>query len=425
MAITVFGGIWLIFLAYAFIKKNDESIVFMTLLATIFQCNSVIMLSESQGVGPLIITSIVFIVRYILKDFRKIHLKTNVYTIACFMLMTSILISLFVNHESFIGEKLLLLIQMMIYIICFIFMRRVGVNIENNKIRQMIINIIYIVLAIGILQFLILKGIIPKLKIFSILIYNDTWDPTNAYYSIKNLRLFSSFKEPSYCAAFLVGAFYYVCYNYKKIRYSFFVITIILIEIILTMSTTAYISFAIVGLIFLIYGRRLNLLVYLIPLSIIGLFFAIASGKMDSVIFNKMSGGSAAERTMWNIKAIEAFKSSPIFGVGYKNSRASSFILSILSELGIIGFLSFMLIFVKNLVFIWNKKYNVNDFGSVWIYISVVICQFIACPDLDFCVFWMAMNVMGLTDLALYRKRWIETGGINYDAISICNNGQL
>ena len=423
MYITIFGGIWALFLSYAsFIKKNDEAIVFMVLLSTIFQCNAVIMLGEEQGVGPMIITSIVFIVRYILKDYREIHLKTNIYTISCIMLIISILISLIFNDESFFGNKFVLIMQIIIYILCFMCMRRIGINIENNKIRKMIVNIIYIVLVIGIVQFLIFSNIIPKLKIFSILIYNEIWDGTNAYYSTTKLRLFSSFKEPSYCAAFLVGAFYYVCYNYRNIPNSLFLISIIFIEIILTMSTTAYVAVIITGFLFLIYGRRLDLFKYLVPLGVVALCFMICTGKLESVIFNKMSTGSAAERTMWNNKAIEAFKLSPLFGVGYKNSRASSLFLSIISELGVIGLLSFMLIFMKNLAFIWNRKYTINNFGSIWIYLSVVISQFIACPDLDFCVFWMAMNIMGLTDLALYSKNSTRIGEDNYETITICNN---
>ena len=81
-----------------------------------------------------------------------------------------------------------------------------------------------------------------------------------------------------------------------------------------------------------------------------------------------------------------------------------------------------MLIFMKNLAFIWNRKYTISNFGSIWIYLSVVISQFIACPDLDFCVFWMAMNIMGLTDLALYTKNSTRIGEDNYETITICNN---
>lgn len=52
----------------------------------------------------------------------------------------------------------------------------------------------------------------------------------------------------------------------------------------------------------------------------------VGTDILEEVVFKKMSSISATVRNQWNNRAIESFYSSPLIGVGYKQSRASSII---------------------------------------------------------------------------------------------------
>lgn len=67
---TLFGAIWVAALVWSFFKKDDGYILFMLLLSGVMQCNNVLVLGGS-GIGPFVITSIVFIIRYFAHNFRK------------------------------------------------------------------------------------------------------------------------------------------------------------------------------------------------------------------------------------------------------------------------------------------------------------------------------------------------------------------
>jgi hypothetical protein len=67
----------------------------------------------------------------------------------------------------------------------------------------------------------------------------------------------------------------------------------------------------------------------------------------DTMVLEKGSSASAAERFYWNQKSLMAFLDTYGLGVGLGSSRASSTIFAIVSQLGIIGALLFMCILVQ------------------------------------------------------------------------------
>lgn len=62
---------------------------------------------------------------------------------------------------------------------------------------------------------------------------------------------------------------------------------------------------------------------------------------LDTMVFSKASSVSGMERAYWNATSIEAFFNTYGLGVGMGSSRASSWLVAVLSQLGIIGALMF------------------------------------------------------------------------------------
>ena len=415
MRITLFGFIWIGIVLYAFCSRSYEKMIFVTILSGVFQCNAVVILGNTNGVGPQIFTSAIFIIWYIIKYFPKYSVKFNRAYLCCMLLIFSIVISLIKNEGKIQGTKSLYIIQLLIYINCYFCIIKTKLNgqLDMNKI---FLPIVIFVLIIGMIQYLIFLGVIPKLKLITYLLYNETWNGTNAYNLMRKIRLFSTFKEPSYCATFLVGAFYYICYNYDKIKNSKTYLLVIGIEILLTLSTTAYIAVIFCGIVFSVLSNKKKVLKFLIPIGILAIFITIFSGSLETVILKKNTTGSASERNLWNRKAIEAFNKSPIYGVGFKNSRASSIVNNILGELGILGIISYFLLDWSYLKYLLKKKNNKLNYGCLYFMLAVVFSQIITCPDLELCTYWIGMYMIGLSESITRYKE-----GERNESNSICN----
>ena len=401
MSITLFGGIWLLILFFFIFNNRINSFLSMLLLSAVLQCDSVIILN-STSVGPLIITSIIFIGWYLFTHFRKFPVRLDKYFYTSIFLIISILLSILFNknYEFFLGTNYFYLLQIIIYLCCFLCIRKLACEKDINIIK-VFMPCIYVVLLVGIIQFLIFAKFIPKISLITQLFYNEVWSANSAYNVSNKLRLFSTFQEPSYCSSFLVGAFYFVCYHYKKIKYSKIIIVLLGIEIFLTFSTTGYVCCFFVAILFAIFSNHKKILKFLIPLFLISILISILSGNLSTVVLHKGSSGSAKVRNFWNEKALTLFKQSIIFGNGFKTQRASSIILNILGEMGLVGVLSYFLLCWNYLKLFMKKKYGNSitiDYGCLFYFLGVVICQILACPDLILCTFWLGMYLLGLND---------------------------
>jgi hypothetical protein len=63
-------------------------------------------------------------------------------------------------------------------------------------------------------------------------------------------------------------------------------------------------------------------------------------GLLDDLVFNKMSSESGIERSSWNAQGLQNFIDTFGFGVGNGSMRASSYPVSVLASLGVIGTLT-------------------------------------------------------------------------------------
>lgn len=58
---------------------------------------------------------------------------------------------------------------------------------------------------------------------------------------------------------------------------------------------------------------------------------------IDSMVINKSNSSSGQERAYWNMKSLQAFTDTSGLGIGFGSSRASSWVIAVLSQLGVVG----------------------------------------------------------------------------------------
>jgi hypothetical protein len=73
---------------------------------------------------------------------------------------------------------------------------------------------------------------------------------------------------------------------------------------------------------------------------------AKAKDLLDTFFFNKMASESGVERSSWNQAALQSFFDTYGFGFGNGSGRASSFIIAVLANLGVVGTALFIMFFI-------------------------------------------------------------------------------
>ena len=394
---TIFGIIWMAIIVYCFFSKDIEKMLFLALTSMIFQSTNMIVINEIS-MGPQIVTCTFFLIKCILirKEWSKISI--NKINIGATMIICSVIISSLINNT--LGKNILKIVQLIIYMLTFFNVSYFYKFIEIKNITKFLKNLTVFVLSIGIIQILSSGSIIQRIPVISELFFNER--AQNIYYWHNNyFRLTSVFMEPSYCGCFLVGVFFYFCSIYKSNDIRMLILLIAtLIGIIMTQSTTAYLSVFIVSIIFLIWGKNKYVKRILISSVVIFMVLMILFGSnlLDKVIFSKANSGSSLTRTNWNQNAIEAFKKSKIIGIGYKNLRASSIIYSILGELGIVGLISYIFFNFQIYKKIFKTKKS-EIVGLSYSIVAITICQIISCPDLDLCIYWLFLDLVSLSGM--------------------------
>ena len=315
------------------------------------------------------------------------------------------------------------ILQLVAYIICYLCMRRSLLGFKDEDIYSIVRKVIAFVVFFALMQWIITMWLPVMKPVFKPIFYND--DSMNVYFNWSdfnhNKRIYAMFMEPSYLACFLVGGFYYLFSFKNKWKQNFFLMTTILFEIIISRSSTAYGAFALVGMIFVLQSKQISRIWKLMIsaaaiLCACVLYFGFYS-LLDEVIISKAASGSGITRARWNMEAFDAYLSSPIYGVGYKNIRGSSIFFSLLGELGILGLATYILFIglTCQKAFFTKKRSvveNVGYYGAIYAVISAVICQFIACPDLDMCSLWLLLYISAIYEgkyaLSLRRKKYAK-----------------
>lgn len=385
MAITLFGVIWVIILIAFF--KNTKNILFLILLAMSLQCVDCIRVA-GIGIGPHIITCCFYLAITFHTKIKKS--KDKLFIISGVVLFLTIIISLSINNVLNIST-LFKAIQFLTYLLTANSFVK-NTRLEILEIKEVINKLMVFLLLMGLIQLLMTMNLLPRIWLVNELLYNNVNNV--AFYNNHYFRICSTFMEPSYYAPFLCSMFFYY-YNEtgKKERT---IILAIIVEIILTFSSTAYaaliISFILYMLIDMFYTKTLKKknIAFIVVGLICFVLLLVSTDVLEKVIFNKSTSVSAIVRNQWNERALESFYSSPLFGVGYKQSRASSIINCLLGELGIIGLSSYLLMILGLIKIIAEKQ---NTLLYIIMILTVLICQIVAIPDIDLSSAWLVIFI--------------------------------
>lgn len=387
----------------------------VVLFSMVLQCATVI---EWNGnfIGPQVFSVSFYLAVYFLDFIKKGKIRCVKYGIkytvlAFFMVfITTIVISSKRYEHFYEANWKLYAIQIVLYALYVIALFDIK-DITKEQLHKMLIHIIVFVAFIGILQILTTVNILPKNIILKTFIYTDL---NCAYYVSYYPRLFSTFLEPSYCAAFLVGAFFYIIQFGKNTRMNIILSLVLLCEIILTFSSTAYGTLAIVGVVYLLFTKKKEALKYLIPIGIVAVIFLAGTGELqdilNKVIFQKHLTGSYATRDSHDKRAIRAFLQSPILGVGLQNvlGMGSRMYLSMLGQLGILGcgcFIGFTMPFI---IYFCNNRKSDYCMAAGMLLVTVLVAMMISIPYIMYTVFWLVLDICAVTVSIRKRELYLK-----------------
>lgn len=398
---TLFGWIWLLIIIYSFIQEDIKPMIFTTIFSMIFQCTNMIYIEGFLSCGPQIITSILFIVKsYLYKDpincnqidnnkvdkYKKFILIFGIYII-----LGAIINGLTMNLSFLLNCSIII-----IYQFAFYRMMKFSNLINDRDIENIVKYLTIIILFFGFFQMIVGYFDLPRNNLIGMLFYNDNMD-TNIFYYKDSYRFYSLFMEPSYCAGLLSAILVYYLFKKEKDKYDIIKIILVTLAIILSRSSTAYITFSIiVGIYILINIKKKSTWIMIIGIVIVGLYLLLFTDLINEVLINKLNSPSGRVRLSLDRYAFSQFIENPIFGIGYKQIRASSILIDLLCEFGIVGtilysipfsYIIYILIKQKNL---YEKKYNL-------MVSSMLISMLIACPDIDLCTFWLVMYIFALS----------------------------
>ncbi|MET3660360.1 hypothetical protein [Aquamicrobium ahrensii] len=171
-------------------------------------------------------------------------------------------------------------------------------------------------------------------------------------------RIAGSYSEAStFGAVSLAGlAFSYTYWRRTNSRFAAAIAAALFLLLLLSTSTTAYVGLALLGVpVALSLARSLVsakpnlqdvLLVVLMALLCLVVmavslynaqFFEPLVRLIDQMVTHKMSSASGQERAYWNYKSLQAFFDTNGLGIGLGSSRASSWPIAVLSQLGVVG----------------------------------------------------------------------------------------
>ncbi len=171
-------------------------------------------------------------------------------------------------------------------------------------------------------------------------------------------RIAGPYSEAStFGAVSLAGlAFSYTYWRRTNSRFAAGIAATLFLLLLLSTSTTAYVGLALLGIPVALSllralasarpSRQDVLLVVLLTVLCLAImavslgnarFFEPLMRLIDQMVTHKMSSASGQERAYWNYKSLQAFFDTSGLGIGLGSSRASSWPIAVLSQLGVVG----------------------------------------------------------------------------------------
>lgn len=418
MQVTIIGALFF-GVSVIFCFKKIEYISVLTIIATIFHSTSFIWIGESR-ITLFEICSLFLIIKFLF-SFKKISFDSIDKLLLLFLVLvwTGTVISSFVfsgmiidnfhainkviYHDDYrrialTGSTVIALLRLSLKILLFFIIRTVFRRCDNReKYMSIVIKFsLFVVLSFGLFQY------VDSLKLFDFrwlitLVHDSRLVPGDAYYSGYD-KLFSIFREPSYCGPWLNAFFWALVISKHKLIKNNFVIILIFIELVLTVSSTAVVSFVAMQV---VYAREIGvnknslirILLFISLLVLCLLSFDIFNRNLSEVI-SKLSSTSGIERVEKIRYCYELFLASYLFGVGFHQVESMSLFSGLLAQVGIVGSLVFCYALFK---IIRTRSYNsVSKLSNVFI-LSIVISTELSCPGLLYVdTFWFGLYLWAL-----------------------------
>ncbi|RJT29431.1 hypothetical protein D3227_32235 [Mesorhizobium waimense] len=171
-------------------------------------------------------------------------------------------------------------------------------------------------------------------------------------------RIAGAFSEASaFGGVSLTGlAFTYTYWTRTGSKFALGLGATLFVLLLLSTSSTAYVGLAIISVPVVISitksfasgrlrPRQALLVALLMPLLLFGMavslfyphFFDPVVQLVDTTLVNKVASASGQERSYWNYKSLQSFFDTGGLGIGLGSSRASSWPIALLSQLGLFG----------------------------------------------------------------------------------------
>ena len=466
MEVTPLGSI-VILLSIVFSIWRPLLLFPLSIAASIFVAAAVVNIQSSSypiGLQPYYFVNIIIFLRFlILKEFRVNFFKRNSKFFSLFLKLLfafisyssiSILFSILFAGLPVIGSRtgideiahggfdslqfsfssialIVYLFSNFFYIhIAFRIIERLANNEERLNFLKSLFTAYFIsgllVIVFGIYQYLSTISGVPSLENFihsSIAVGSES-----ELQKFQNMsRIESTFIEPSAAGSFLgaFSIFSFIYYNFTKSKFSGLMFFLSCFTLLLTTSTTGFLSFfAIAGIIFIsrliliITTGKLrkttlaNFLLIIIALSILcASYYLVPTVQLifNEFIFNKSSSTSFENRTATNQHSIELFFRTFGLGVGLAGHRPSGLLFLIISNLGVIGLVLFLTLFIYFPI-IFMKKQAYKSFNSedkkalrnfdilkqtsFWGYATFLFSMIIANPTLQDASLWINFSLL-------------------------------
>lgn len=427
MAITNFGIVWLIVLIVASFV-GIKSLTKVLLISSVFQAGAVFIIGKSV-LPPLTVSCIFYCVISFLRHSRKYPFKCPKCMNAYFFMWVILLVTSLLASAMFVGTVYLESLDWIEYAIYDGHIALFGLfsillygvtalmlyndkPISSKELYYIMVFMIALVFFVACWQYISVYKSILKNDFIASFIYSNTVsesvgfynDLNNVYSNLFDIRLYSTFMEPSYCAGFLVCTFFYL---FSKNTYSpldIVLISLLIGMIILTFSATAYAAFAFACLLSYIISGRLK--AFWGHFFRFGIFIALGIAlitymdlwdTIDRMILQKGDSHSVYIRNLWNINCINIFQTTYGLGMGYASVRGSSLLPTLLGTFGLIGtflFFRFAFLLIKSRYLLKScTSFTSEETILKCMIVIVMISQVIAIPNFDYSIFWMTLFI--------------------------------
>lgn len=217
---------------------------------------------------------------------------------------------------------------------------------------------------------------------------------SNGGYSITALaesRLASTYSEPSSAGAFIASSLAPLLFVRKKL--SVIALGVMMLFLLtLNRSSTAVLTAATSFLLFFILRgtNSQRVLVSLCLLVIVSaIIFILFGDSLVSLYDEKMSSDSGMIRSWSNYLSLSALYDSYFLGLGLGSNRASSLLLTILTNVGIIGFSLFAVVIFLLMKPLFIHRDQANAIFFLTLFLGFILGAFFSVPDISSPSLWM------------------------------------